>query len=72
MSAVKERIFGAVTAMSEADAIKFWEIIKMQFCFNEVEPTEDEIRVVNAYKNGDDEYQPYISHGNLKKEFGLE
>lgn len=29
MSNVKERIFGAVTIMSEKDAEKIWELIKL-------------------------------------------
>jgi len=71
MSAVKERIFGAITVMDEEDAIKIWEIIRIQFSFPEDEPSEEEVRTFNAYKNGDDEYQPYISHEELVKELGL-
>ena len=39
--------------------------------FPEDEPSEEEVRTFNAYKNGDDEYQPYISHEELVKELGL-
>lgn len=37
----------------------------------EVEPTPEEIEILNAYKNGDERYQPSISHKTLKKELGL-
>lgn len=37
----------------------------------EVEPTEDEAKIIVAYENGDEEYQPYISHEALKKELNL-
>jgi hypothetical protein len=68
MSVVKERILGAITVMSEEDAKKIWEIIKMQFGFETAIPTEEEIAIINAYKNNHDDYQPYITHEDLKKE----
>ena len=45
MSNIKERIFGAVTVMSEADAQKVWELILSTFALNNVEqivPDPDE------------------------------
>jgi len=71
MSAVKERIMGAVTVMSEADAKKIWDVIRLQFEIDTDIPTDEEIAIINAYKRGDDEYQPYTSHEELKKELGL-
>ena len=72
MSAIKERILGAITVMSEDDAAKIWEIIKMQFSFAIDTPTDEEMEIFSAYKRGDDEFQPYISHEELKRELGLE
>lgn len=45
MTAIKERIIGAVTVMSDSDAEEFWEIIKGRFRtswddIEEVEPDE--------------------------------
>ncbi|MCL2014680.1 MAG: hypothetical protein FWG68_00350 [Defluviitaleaceae bacterium] len=71
MSTVKERILGAVTVMREEDAVKVWDIITLQFGFEEVEPTEDEIKIITAYNNGNDEYQPYLRHEDLLKELKI-
>ncbi|MCL2775203.1 MAG: hypothetical protein FWD71_17920 [Oscillospiraceae bacterium] len=71
MSVMKERILGAITVMSEEDAEKIWEIIKMQFGFSTDIPTEDEIEIINAYKENRDDYRPYITHEDLKKELNL-
>jgi len=68
MSVIKERIFGAVTVMDEKDAAKVWDVIRFQFGFPVDLPTEEEVKILNAYKNGDDEYQPFISHAELIKE----
>lgn len=37
----------------------------------EAEPDEDELKILKAYKNGDPEYQPAITHEELLKELGL-
>ena len=71
MSVIKERILGAITVMSDTDALKIWGIIQMQFSFPQDMPTDDEVKIIEAYKNGDEEYQPHISHDDLKKELGL-
>ena len=74
MSNVKERIFGAVTIMSEEDAVKVWNLIQGAFALSnaeEVPPYPDEIAAINAYKSGDPEYQPSISQEELMKELGL-
>lgn len=42
-----------------------WENIK------EDAPTPEEIEIINSYKNGDEEYQPALSHEELKKELGI-
>ena len=50
MSNVKERIFGAVTIMSDEDAEKVWNLIQATFLLNNVEevtPDPDEIAALN-------------------------
>lgn len=37
----------------------------------EVTPDPDELNAIKAYKSGDPEYQPSISHEDLMKELGL-
>ena len=71
MSVVKERILGAITVMSEEDAEKIWGIIKMQFGFPVDIPTEEETAIINAYKENHDDYQPHITHEDLKRELSL-
>ena len=71
MSAIKERILGAITIMSEEDALRIWEVIKFQHGYSIDAPTDDEIAIINAYKNGDENYAPHITHEQLKKELGL-
>ena len=64
--------------MSKEDALSLWEYIirshspqTLLDSVEEVEPTPEEIEILNAYKNGDERYQPSISHKTLKKELGL-
>ena len=71
MSVIKERLFGAITVMNEKDAAKMWRFVRSQFSFPEDEPTEEEIAAVKAYENGDEEYQPYISHEDLIQKLGI-
>lgn len=78
MEAVKEKLIGAINLMSLEDATSLWEYVINSHTFRtslksleEVEPTDEELRILDAYENGDDAYQPYISHENLKKELGL-
>ena len=78
MDAVKERLIGAITLMSLEDATSLWEYVvdthAPRISLNsveETEPTEDEIKILEAYKNGEEQYQPCISHEALKKELGL-
>lgn len=74
MSNVKERIFGAVTIMSEEDAVKVWNLIQGAFALSnaeEVIPEPDELAAIKAYKSGDPDYQPSISQEELMKELGL-
>ena len=74
MSNVKERIFGAVTIMSEEDAVKVWNLIQGAVALSnaeEVAPYPDELAAISAYKAGDPDYQPSISQEEVLKELGL-
>ncbi len=74
MSNIKERIFGAVTIMNEADAQKVWDLIQSIFILanaEETEPEADELQALTSYKNGDPEYAPSISQEELIKELEL-
>ncbi len=80
MTAVKERIIGALTVMSDKEAEKIWQIILEDFAspedllwtgIDEVEPDDDEIKIIKAYENGVEQYQPYITHSELKKNLGI-
>ena len=68
MSNVKERIFGAVTIMSDEDAEKVWNLLNN---VEEVTPDPDEIAALNAYHSGDPDYQPAMSQEEVLKELGL-
>lgn len=53
---------------------KVWYPIQGTFILNnaeEVEPDPEDLEAIRAYKSGDPEYQPYISHEELMKELGL-
>ena len=74
MSNIKERIFGAVTVMSEEDAQKVWDLILSTFTLDNIEqvvPEPDEQAIMNAYKNGVPDYQPSVSQEDLLKELNL-
>jgi len=34
-------------------------------------PTDEEVKIFDAYKKGDEDYQPFITHDDLKKELEL-
>ena len=74
MSSIKERIFGAVTVMSEEDAQKVWELILSTFSLDSIEqvlPEPEEQAAINAYQNGDPDYQPSVSQEDLIRELNL-
>lgn len=74
MSNIKERIFGAVTVMSEEDAQKVWELILSTFSLDSIEqvlPESEEQAAINAYQNGDPDYQPSVSQEDLIRELNL-
>ena len=74
MCNIKERIFGAVTVMSEEDAQKVWELILSTFSLDSIEqvlPEPEEQAAINAYQNGDPDYQPSVSQEDLIRELNL-
>lgn len=74
MSTVKERIIGAVSIMPEKEAEKLWTLIQETFALNnaeEVEADEDEIKALNAFHNGDPDYQPVYSQEDVLQKLGL-
>ena len=60
MSSIKERIFGAVTVMSEEDAQKVWNLILSTFSLANIE------QVVP-----DSDYQPSVSQEDLIRKLHL-
>lgn len=74
MANVKERIIGAVSIMNDSDAEKLWNLIETTFSLSNigsVQPDDDELLALDAFRNGDPEYQPSISHEDLLKDLGL-
>ena len=74
MSNVKERILGAVTVMSDADAEKVWNLIQGTFTLENaeiVEPDADEVEAMDAYKAGNSDYQHYMTQDELKTLLGV-
>jgi len=74
MTAIKERIIGAVSIMSDKDAEKVWNLIQSAFALGDienVEPDEDEIAAMKAYYDGDADYQPLLTHDELLKELDI-
>lgn len=76
MSAVKERIFGAVTVMSEVDAEKVWEMILNNIPsrswedVEEVTPDEWDKKMLSDVKENPD-CNEFISEEDLMKELNL-
>ncbi|MCM1388149.1 MAG: hypothetical protein NC231_12545 [Bacillus sp. (in: Bacteria)] len=75
MSAVKERILGAVTVMNENDAQTLWNIIAQKFGINwedieEVRPDEWDMQMLHEIKTNP-ECCEFVSEENAMKELGL-
>lgn len=56
MTAVKEKIIGAVTVMNDTDAEFFWELIEKNFSpswdsIEEIEPDEIDMQMLDAIKH---------------------
>ncbi len=59
MTAIKEKIIGAVTVMSDADAENFWDIIVKKYSpsWDDIEeecPDEIDLQMLEAIKNDPD------------------
>jgi len=67
---VKERLYGAITVMAEEEAERIWDMIQKNhgYGYEEEEPTPEEKEAFEAYRRGDEEYQPYMTHAELVKE----
>lgn len=77
MTAVKERIIGAVSIMSDRDADIFWHIIQKHFTapalftnIEEVEPDEVDLMMLKEIENNPDCHE-FISQEELMKELNL-
>ena len=75
MSAVKERILGAVTIMNEDDAQMLWNIITQTFGANwddieEVEPDDWDMQMLSEIKD-DPECHEFVSEKAAMKELEL-
>lgn len=74
MSAIKERIIGAVTIMSNEEAEKVWNMILATYALSQAEedaPDESEMEIIKNYTSGEPDYQPSISHAELLSKLGL-
>lgn len=77
MSAVKERILGAVSIMDDSDAESLWEYILSTFRsrsswdeIEEVEPDEIDLMMLKEIEE-DPQCHEFISSEELMKELGL-
>ncbi len=76
MTAVKERILGAVSVMNEADAEVVWELILANFPkrswsdIETVEPDEFDKKMLESIKN-DPDCSEFVSSEEAMKELGL-
>lgn len=69
MTAIKERIIGAVTIMNDSDAEKFWNIILEHFTpswdnIEEEEPDEFDLQMLKAIES-DPECHEFTSEENI-------
>lgn len=76
MSAVKERILGAVTVMSEADAEKVWKFVldnlpsRSWEDLEEAAPDEWDLQMLEDIKHNPDCHE-FVSQEEVLKELGL-
>jgi hypothetical protein len=77
MTAVKERILGALTVMSNEDAERVWLIIRNTFDsslwddIEEIEPDEADLKMLEEIENNSD-CKEFVSEKELYKALGLE
>lgn len=79
MSNIKERLLGAITVMTEADAYNLWLYIENQHKeknlddIEEVEPDEVDLKMLDEYENDTDpEKDETYSLEDCKKEWGID
>lgn len=65
---IKERMIKIILEMKDDDLYKALKLLEP---FEEEEASIDELEAIKKFNNGDDEYSPYITHEDLKKELGL-
>ena len=75
MSAVKERILGAVTVMNENDAQILWNMITQTFSeswenIEEIKPDEWDLQMLDEIKENP-ECREFMSEEDAMKELGL-
>lgn len=81
MTAIKERIMGAVSLMSNEEAETFWNLIQRHYIISpktwsnwdnieEVEPDEIDLQMLHDIEN-DPECKEFISSEEAMKELGL-
>ena len=76
MSAVKERIFGAISVMNDSDAEKVWNLITDIFPsrawddIEEVDPDETDLEMLRSIAS-DPDCGSFVSSENVRTEFGL-
>lgn len=76
MSAIKERILGAITIMSDSDATTVWNFISNRFSerswdnIEEVTPDEWDLKMLREIED-DSECQEFMSFDKAMQELGL-
>ncbi len=76
MSAIKERIFGALTVMSEDDAQRLWQLISAEFVehswddIEAVTPDDFDIKMLNNLDDPD--CHSFMSSADAMKELGID
>ena len=76
MSAIKERIFGAVTVMNDLDAEKVWHFMVENLSprswedIKEVSPDEWDLKMLDDINKNPDCHE-FVSQEDLLKELGL-
>ncbi len=58
----------------EIQSRKVWALIRTTFALSNLEeeaPDDGKLDILNAYHSNSSEYQAFISHKELKKEFGI-
>ena len=76
MSAIKERILGALTVMSDEDAATVWEIILKNFSekqwnnIDAVQPDDWDLKMLDDIKNNPD-CNMFFDYESARKELGI-